>query len=272
MSTMKSPKVVRRPPEVTGRDARAQLLARNIRVTVPLRNAFVQRPQGQDPRSGPLATFVQNGDLRGLRAYMMVVAASGGQRPEDDGRTTELDSLVWARLFDAEQKMSPASARAAAWRTLERLERRRLIRKTRSEPGSRTIRVTLLREDGSGEPYTRPDGEQVADRFLRLPTTFWTRGFDEQVTLPGLAMLLVIAKERPWTAYPPGRMEQWYGFSGDTTQRGLKNLRELGLVERREGYTKAPLSPTGVTLLYQYRLVRTMRPPAGARPGGVSAR
>lgn len=266
MNRKKSPTEVRRPPTITGQLARAHLLKRNVRQTVPLRSTFVQRPRGVEPRHGPLREFVRNGDLRGLRAYLTVVAASGGQRPED-GWTTVLDSLVWARLFDAEQGNSSASARTAAWRTLARLERRGLIRKYRTEAGSRKVAVTLLREDGHGADYTRPTGNEVEDRFLRLAATFWTKGVDQEVSLPGLAMLLVVAKERPWSEYPPDRMDEWYGWSADTTQRGLKNLLELGLVERRERYRTAPLSPTGSTLIYQYQLVRWMRPPAGTRPG-----
>ncbi|MEU6602945.1 hypothetical protein [Streptomyces flaveolus] len=39
----------------------------------------------------------------------------------------------------------------------------------------------------------------------------------------------------------------WYGWSADTHERGLKKLLDLGLVERRERYEKAPLYPMGVT-------------------------
>jgi hypothetical protein len=169
---------------------------------------------------------------------------------------------VWARLFDAEPGATVALARTATWRTLGRLEERGLLRRPRHGRGTRTIAVTLLREDGSGDPYTRPDGSDVPDRYLRIPTAFWKRAFDSRTTLPGLAMLLVIAKEKPWSSFPPDRMDEWYGWSGDTTQRGLKDLLDLGLVERRESFKKSPLSPTGSTLVYQYRLAQWMRPKA----------
>jgi predicted transcriptional regulator len=266
MNTPKTSKLLQQKPEVTGRDARTQLLDRNKRPIVPLRHTFVQRPQGESPRHGPLKTFVNNGDLRGLRAYLTIVGASGAQR---DGRwATRLDSLVWARLFDAEATATQLAARTGAWRTLDRLEQRGLITKGRTERGARHIEVTLLREDASGEPYTRPDGNSENDRFLRIPTAFWKGGLDAEITLPGLAMLLVVAKEKPWSSYPPDRMDEWYGWSADTTQRGLKALLDHGLVERREAYLRAPLSPTGSTLIYQYRLVKWMRPPAGPRPDG----
>lgn len=42
-----------------------------------------------------MQTFVVNGDLRGLRAYLMVVAATSASN--EDGWRTTLDSLVEAR-------------------------------------------------------------------------------------------------------------------------------------------------------------------------------
>ncbi|WP_092978087.1 hypothetical protein [Actinopolyspora lacussalsi] len=251
---------------VTGHDARVKLLERNKRPAVPLRHTFVQRPSEETPRHGPLCEFVRNGDLRGLRAYLVVVAASGGERAED-GWTTELDSMVWARLFDTDQHTGPRGARAAAQRILDRLQDRGLIHRARSARGSRQIAVTLLREDGSGKPYDRPDGGDTADRFLRLPVVFWNERFDARLSLPAMTMLLVLLKERRWSAFPPDKMPDWYGISADTTQRGLKELNELGLVERRTRYKEAPLTPTGTTMLHQYALLGEMRPPKpGKRP------
>lgn len=256
------------PPEVSGEDTRSALLERAIRSTVPIRRVFVQWPPGHKPRHGPLKSFVSSGDLRALRAYLITVAANSQEN--SDGWTTELDSLVWARLFDTHVYTgTPQGARTAAWRTLERLEDRGLVQLSRAR-GSRKISVTLLREDGSGKSYTRP-GRHDNDAYLRLPTAFWTKGFDSEVGLPGLAMLLAVAAEQPWSSFPAERMEEWYGWSADTTLRGLKRLRELELVERREKYKVAPLTPVGSTLVYQYRLVRWMRPRAQPRPEGNGA-
>ena len=84
--------------------------------------------------------------------------------------------------------------------------------------------------------------------------------------MPGLAMLLTLAREKPWSAFPAERMPEWYGWSADTTERGLRELVDLGLAERREAYRRTPLSPVGYTLAYQYRLKSWLRPKAGARP------
>jgi hypothetical protein len=246
------------PPRVTGREAREAMLKRAVRPNVPLRHGFVQAPRGSDSRHGPLKEFVRRGDLRALRAFLMVVASCS--KENEDGWTTTHDSAVWARLFDTNVAATDQAARTAAWRTLKRLQDdHHLIRCTR-KPGSKMISVTLLREDGSEAEYTRPDGKDAADRYINIPTTFWTSGYDEKVDIPALALLLTVAKEKPWCELPAERAPEWYGWSPDTHLRGLHKLLGLKLVERRERYRLAPLSPSGRTLIYQYKLTPRMRP------------
>jgi hypothetical protein len=262
----KRPSSSARPAPVTGGQTRAALLDRAKRTAAPLRRVFVQLPQTSESRPGLLAPFVTAGDLRGLRAYLIIVAASSGQN--EQGWTTELDSLVWARLFDAHTAAEDAASRTAAWRTMGRLQEKGLITRTRTK-GSRKIAVTLLREDGSKLPYTRP-GVTDNDAYLQLPIAFWIKGYDEKVGMPGLAMLLAICSERTWTAFPAEWMPKWYGWSADTTLRGLKTLLDLGLIERRSRYKKAELTAPGSTMFYEYRLKRVMRPTVRARPVAVS--
>ncbi len=101
-----------------------------------------------------------------------------------------------------------------------RLADKGLITCTRTK-GSRNNAVALLREDGTKAPYTRP-GVADKDPYLQLPVTFWTKTYDEKIGLPGLAMLLAICAERTWAAFPAEWMPTWYGWSADTTLRGLK--------------------------------------------------
>jgi hypothetical protein len=228
----------------------------------------VQAPRGSETRPGPLKVFVSNGDLRGLRAYLITVAATSASN--DDGWSTTLDSLVWARLLDAEVTTAThAGARTAAWRALGRLQDRQLIRRARSSRSNREITVTLLRENGSGESYYHPANgasDDPSDWYFRLPVSFWTKGHDTTLTMPGLAMLLTVAMEKPWSSFPAERMPDWYGWSADTTERGLRELVDLGLCERREAFRRAPLSAVGYTLTYQYRLKPWLRPKPGTRP------
>ncbi|SDN71215.1 hypothetical protein [Actinacidiphila guanduensis] len=245
------------PPKITGRDTRAAMLKRAIRKEVPVRKEFVQTARGSASRHGPLKEFVTNGDLRALRAFLIVVACCSASN--EDGWTTTHDSAVWARLLDTDVAATDQAARTGAWRTLRRLEDRGLIRCGRKR-GSTRISVTLLREDGSGNDYTRPDGSTEADRFINIPIAFWLRGYDEQLDVPGLALFLAVAREKPWSPFPAEKAPEWYGWSPDTHLRGLTKLLGLGLVERRATYRKTPLSPSGFTMVYQYRLVATMRP------------
>lgn len=54
--------------------------------------------------------------------------------------------------------------------------------------------VTLLREDGSGAPYTIPTGRN-GDYYRRVPEQAWNRLIGEpSLTGPGLAMYLVAVR------------------------------------------------------------------------------
>lgn len=233
--------------EATGRDTREAVLTRSIRANVPLRKTFVQANRGAESRHGPLKAFVTGRDLRGLRAYLIIVAAcSNGV----NGWSTTHDSAVWARLMDIHKTAFGPSARTGAWRALCRLKARNLIECSRS---GTMIKVTLLREDGTGKPYDRPVGDNEENRFLQIPTTFWTKGRDEKLSLPGLALFLVVAREKHWVPLPADRAPEWYGWSADTHERGLKQLVDLELIQKRAFKKKAPLAPAGYTIAYEYR-------------------
>ena len=246
-------------PRAHGLAARYALLG-STRRTVPLRRSFVQQPPRMKERIGPLARFVTGRDPRGLRAYLLLVAA--GSAP-DNTHTTVLDTLVWARLFDPQLPATDQAARMAARRVLKRLQQRSLIDYSQRQ-GSSKATVTLLREDASRQAYSRPGSS--GDAYLRLTMQFWLQGLDAKLDLPALAMLLAVAAEPSWCAFPAERMLQWYGWSADTTLRGLQTLTRSGMVKRRATSKAAPLTPSGSTLVYQYMLTEAMRSsaPVGA--------
>jgi hypothetical protein len=257
--------------KATGRDTRTEILRRSIRANVPLRKTFVQAPRTAASRHGPLKEFVTGRDLRGLKAYLLIVAACSSGT---DGWTTKHDSAVWARMMDIDRTATEQAARTGAWRALRRLQERNLITCARS---GTMITVTLLREDGSGDPYERPLGRTEEDLYLQIPATFWTKGYDEMTDLPSLALLLVVLREKNWSKFPAEKAPEWYGWSADTHERGLKKLLGLGLVERRPEFTKAPLAPSGFTMAYQYQRAAIMRPRkprkrASVRPSGSVAK
>ena len=164
---------------------------------------------------------MRNRDLRGLQAELLLLGITSSGDGQD-GWTTTLPIAVWARAFGTTHYASAASAATAVSKVLSRLEKRRLIERDR-RGRERKIRVTLLREDGSGQPYTRP-GKGNTDRFLRLSHRFWLDGWYEKVDLPATAMLLVALHEKLNFELPTERVPDWYGWSADTAERGLATL------------------------------------------------
>ncbi|MFP8887834.1 hypothetical protein [Streptomyces mangrovi] len=170
-----------------------------------------------------------------------------------DGWSWTLNSSVWARALGTTQSASPASALTAVTRTFIRLEKRNLITWERIKR-SREIKVTLLREDGSGQPYTRPGKDGNTDPYLKLPHAFWKQGHDGQLKLPGLAMLLVASCERPGFKLATERVKDWYGWSADTAERGFKELAAKNLMVIDKKVEKAPEAPAGFTRVNLYTL------------------
>jgi hypothetical protein len=119
----------------------------------------------------------------------------------------------------------------------------------------------MLREDGSGEPYEYPDPAREEDRYLRLPFAFWVEGWYQRLSLPGLAMLLVLLAEKDDVVLPIDRVPEWYGISRATAQRGLDELRQKGLVEMRVEQRVEPLAPDGFTSERHHRLVGSFERP-----------
>ncbi|MFC9250623.1 hypothetical protein [Amycolatopsis thailandensis] len=236
----------------TEAETRAALLERSVRSFTPINKLFVQAPRGSESRHGPLSWFVRGRDLRALQAYLLVIGVNSSGASEH-GWSTTLPIKVWARAFGTTRHATDASAATAVSKVLTRLEKRKLIERGR-RGRSREIRVGLLREDGTGEPYTRP-GKANGDRFLKLPHAFWTDGWHEKLDLPATAMLLVALHEKPGFELPTEFVPDWYGWSADTAERGFKTLRDLGLLQVFTRHKKAPLSPTGLTEVNQYYLL-----------------
>lgn len=190
-----------------------------------MRNIFIQKPpppkgsrKNSTSRAGPLAEFVTNGDLRGLTAYLLVLAITSAENT--DGWATTLDNRIWARLLGTTETTGcsttepSAAAIAAAYRTFTRLESRNLI--TRKRVGRRQTRITLLREDGTGAPYTRPDGIDD-NRFIKIPHAMWKHVDTGQLTVPAIAMLLTSANEPSGFDLRAEYSKPWYGWSPEAT-------------------------------------------------------
>ena len=117
--------------------------------------------------------------------------------------------------------------------------------------------IVPRREDGDA-PYDAPAGR--TDRwnsYFVLPDAYWNEDIFAKLTLPGLAMLLVVAKEtssKKEMYLPYSKAPDWYGISPKSAQNGLADLAKHGLLHKREEKISAPLSPTGMTTRVWYSL------------------
>lgn len=194
----------------------------------PIRHSFVQGGTQRAPLPGPLARFTSTGAHRPLDCYLLMVALATGE-PYNVVR----DAGVWIRLLGLPQGRNDSAIMTKAWRWLADND---LIERSRR---GRQSAPMLLREDGSGDAYTRPVGH--GDPYFRLPFDFWLGEDDDEppyrvLSLAAKAMLL-IALSRSKRTFPLkiARVPAWYGISEDTASKGLKELcdHDFLTVDRR---------------------------------------
>jgi len=147
-------------PRATPQETIEALLDASGRSLLPLSYRFMQHRDDQDRGvPGPLAAFVTAHNNRGLHQYLLAhAAASGGQFD------VTRDSRVWARALGlAADKASSRAAVSKGWAWLERLK---LIRRGRR---GRLARITLLSDDGLGDPYKHPFDQRPRQDYITLP-------------------------------------------------------------------------------------------------------
>ncbi|MBS4009549.1 MAG: hypothetical protein KGZ72_02215 [Roseovarius sp.] len=222
-------------PVATGQQTVAAMAQRSGRTFIPIRSQFVQaeRTAADVARAGPLSVFVRSGDHRGLLAYLLVLTVAS-KEPWD----ARYPAAVWARALDIDVQR-PAAAMSKVWK---RLQDRNLVARQRHR---RQAEVTPLREDASGDPYTRPVGARSHDRYLKLDHAFWEDGWYARLGLPAVAMLLVALAEKQGFELPYERGPDWYGVSADTVYRGFRELNREGLLTYTVRYRPEPLSEVG---------------------------
>lgn len=243
MADHDAPETTVPPPPPTAAETVAEMCRRSGRAATPIRSSFVQQPPGSNERPSVLADFVRRGDRRGLEALLLVLTMASAE-PYD----VRLESRVWARALNIDAK-DHSTAVSKVW---TRLAERDLIERERVR---RWAEITPLREDGSGEPYTRPTGAD-GDVFFNLDHAFWVT-WREKLSTAGLSMLLVSLHSPPGFELPFERVPEWYGFSSDTAQAGMAELIGHDLLSLAVAYRAEPLSPTGAVEVRRYRV----RPP-----------
>ena len=120
-----------------------------------------------------------------------------------------------------------------------------------------------MREDGSGDPYTRPSGD--SNRFIQVPRELWTDGppggssrWFEDLSLPELSFLIIARSNLDFFALPVERGPAHYGISADTLSRGYRGLRDKNLLEVQMN--------TPATSKMSTNAARTRESPATHRP------
>ncbi|MGF1651808.1 MAG: hypothetical protein ACFCUP_00615 [Actinomycetales bacterium] len=215
-----------------------------------VRHGFVQRGEQGTPVPGPLHRMLAAHDERALELFLLhralVSAEPWTSRP--------LDSRVWARALGLHNDAGHGvTAVSKTWRRLA--DTYRLVERGRS---GRLSVITSLREDGSGKPYTSPSGGTRAERYFTLPFEYWAseERWYRTLTFPAKVMLLIGSTLKPGFVMPTEKARDWYGVSTESAERGLRVLRERGLLERTTTVKDAPLSPAGKTQEYHYTLHR----------------
>ena len=224
-----------------GTSARSDLLDTTRRGYVPIRKTFVQKPRGSETRASVLARLVTQRQHRELKLYLLYLAL----RPVL--REPPLPLAVWARMLHAPRGLSASTEQVS--KAFTALHNHQLL--ARSAPGA-AVRLTALREDGSGHPYTRPGSPEDTDAggpgYFTVPHEFWHSGLADQLTLPGTAMFLIILAETTQkTSFQMSveRAPDYYGISERTAERGYKQLEESGVLLTHSQGVRDPRSTTG---------------------------
>ena len=129
-------------------------------------------------RAIPLAEFVRRHDDRALQFLLLILAAASRDVTTGAFDVT-LAAETWARMLGL-RGAAPASAVS---KVLARLIDDRLVKR---DIRRRQAHITLLREDGSGEDYSRPKA-----KYLQLPHAYWIDGWHSKFSLAAKAALLV---------------------------------------------------------------------------------
>ncbi|MBD0674596.1 hypothetical protein BU198_28830 [Streptomyces sp. CBMA156] len=186
---------------------------------VPIRRAFVQDTEDgvalvQKP--GPLSRLVRHEKALDLLLLFYAVTSGGDfgavERAETWGRAT---GLTFA---------TDGSAGSSVSRLWNRLAGLGLV--TRSTKG-RLAKVTKLLEDGSGGPYTVPNGGAARKEvYFRLPYAYWRDGLHKRLDMSGkIALLIGMSLRKPTFPLPQtATFAGYYGISEATLRRGINNL------------------------------------------------
>lgn len=236
-------------PASTPASTRATFAKRAGRGYTPVRNSLVQVREGDKWIGSSLGRLVEARQPRALLTYLLLLMAW----PWLERLERPLEAAVWARALSPEAPghLWPASAMSRIWNTLED---HGLVERSRE---GHLVRVVPRREDG-GKAYARPrpdQGKHHSEKFFVVPDAFWLDDWHKKLTLPGIAVLLILLAEtqgRDAVHLTLDDANAWYGISAKTMQNGLNDLRKHSLLGENRSYVVNDLSAVGVTPHFTY--------------------
>ncbi len=230
-----------RPPSPAALALADDLSRRVYNRTAQIRRGFVGRASTNDPIP-PLARILRSG--RGsavrLRLYLTLLWIAAGAP-----HRVSASAQAWATLLDLED---PSGKGARQVRSALRWLHTHQLLEVKPDPGVGAT-ITLLSDLGTGEPYTVPgrsaakakkQGDSVAtsDRYLKLPETFWTRGWLHVLSGPAIAMLLALLDasrgSNPSEIWFSERVaDARYTLTEETRSKGLAELEAFDVLSRK---------------------------------------
>lgn len=202
----------------------------------PVRTSFAVSSTGQETS---LSKLLGSGGGRGgnvrIKLYLSLLWVAAREP-----YSTVRPARFWAALIGLDDPEDKGARRIRS--ALGDLKLANLVSVTKR--GGSASEILLLKETGSGEPYTVPGLTGIGsapiqatrpERYFRVPESFWTYGWVEKLTSPAIAMLLILLAEgahdgrSSW--FSPATSSKRYGISTSTRKTGLNELVRLGLVE-----------------------------------------
>ncbi|HEY3546623.1 MAG TPA: hypothetical protein VGK17_11095 [Propionicimonas sp.] len=233
-------------PQATPESTRASIVLHTGGGYTRVRHSFVQKHEGKN-RGSTLGKLVKEKRRRALVLYLLLLTT------HSDEPHPVWAANVWLRALEVRDKPNVTWSRSTLSEAWSELVRLKLVTRQREH---RRSRVTPLREDRKGA-YTRPNGSAPADYYLLLPGAFWTECWFDRLSLPALAVLLVLLKESgkdEEVHLTHAETARWYGFSEATAKKGYQELEAAGLVAFRDEWEKDDYAEFGRTRVRYYRL------------------
>jgi len=250
------------------------------RRATPVRKSFVRSETGEPAPLSKLVTIGGRGGAVAIRLYLALL-----WRCSSDPYDTDKPARAWATLLDLEDPETKGTRRIAG--ALKTLEGMNLIRIQRE--ASRNV-ITLLDESGDGREYELPStayhhanragGPEAAKRhrYFKISSQWWIDGDLQDVSTPGLIMLLILMAEqasdskqfeeggigkRIW--FSTEKFAEWYAISAKSRSAGTKELEARGLLKiQREAL---PDVPGSTFARRRYRnIYRLINPPSEDTP------